>query len=91
MFEESIYGNQNFSGYANEVGEAFRALTPLWFVRSTYGVASAYVLADTYDKSVKMYKVGNLFLLYNVFLSLWLSFPSYWIEVTISNNKARGF
>ncbi|XP_066944251.1 mitochondrial fission process protein 1 isoform X1 [Macrobrachium rosenbergii] len=43
-------------GYANEVGEAFRALTPLWFVRSTYGVASAYVIADTYDKSSKMSK-----------------------------------
>ncbi|KAK7068107.1 Mitochondrial fission process protein 1 [Halocaridina rubra] len=43
-------------GYANEVGEAFRALTPLWFVRSTYGVASAYVVADTYDKSSKMSK-----------------------------------
>ncbi|XP_047476688.1 mitochondrial fission process protein 1-like [Penaeus chinensis] len=43
-------------GYANEVGEAFRALTPLWFVRSTYGVASAYVIADTYDKSTKMSK-----------------------------------
>ncbi|MCL4131389.1 UNVERIFIED_CONTAM: hypothetical protein GTU68_045652, partial [Idotea baltica] len=45
------------SGYANEVGEAFRALTPLWFVRSTYGVASIYVLADTYDKSSKISKV----------------------------------
>lgn len=46
-------------GYANEVGEAFRALTPLWFVRSTYGVASAYVIADTYDKSTKMSKVNH--------------------------------
>ncbi|XP_071537515.1 uncharacterized protein [Panulirus ornatus] len=43
-------------GYANEVGEAFRALTPLWFVRSTYGVASAYVVADTYDKTKRMSK-----------------------------------
>ncbi|CAL4098729.1 unnamed protein product [Meganyctiphanes norvegica] len=43
-------------GYANEVGEAFRALTPKWFVHSTYGVASVYVLADTYDKSMKMKK-----------------------------------
>ena len=48
-----------FTGYANEVGEAFRALTPLWFVRSTYGVASAYVVADTYDKSSKMGKVRD--------------------------------
>ena len=44
-------------GYANEVGEAFRSLTPLWFVRSTYGVASCYVVADTYDKAQKMRKV----------------------------------
>jgi len=43
-------------GYANEVGEAFRALTPRWFVHSTYGVASVYVLADTYDKATKMSK-----------------------------------
>ncbi|KAK4321717.1 hypothetical protein Pmani_007514 [Petrolisthes manimaculis] len=43
-------------GYANEVGEAFRALTPIWFVRSTYGVASCYVVADTYDKANKMSK-----------------------------------
>lgn len=44
-------------GYANEVGEAFRALVSVSFVRATYGVASAYVLADTYDKGVKMSKV----------------------------------
>merc|ERR1712156_1046174 len=40
-------------GYANEVGEAFRALMHVRWVRATYGVASAYVLADTYDKGVK--------------------------------------
>lgn len=45
-------------GYANEVGEAFRSLTSVWFVRSTYGVASAYVVADTYDKSSKMNKAS---------------------------------
>ncbi|XP_045593967.2 mitochondrial fission process protein 1 [Procambarus clarkii] len=43
-------------GYANEVGESFRALTPLWFVRATYGVSSAYVVADTYDKAKKISK-----------------------------------
>lgn len=43
-------------GYANEVGESFRALTPIWFVRATYGVSSAYVVADTYDKASKMSK-----------------------------------
>ena len=34
-------------GYANEVGESFRLITPPWFVRATYGVAFAYVLGDT--------------------------------------------
>lgn len=46
-----------YTGYANEVGEAFRSLTPVTFVRATYGVASVYVLADTYDKASKMNKV----------------------------------
>ena len=45
------------TGYANEVGEAFRSLTSVTFVRATYGVATAYVLADTYDKAAKMDKV----------------------------------
>ena len=40
-------------GYANEVGEAFRALVHVRWVRLSYGVASAYVLADTNDKSWK--------------------------------------
>uniref|UniRef100_A0A6A7G993 Mitochondrial fission process protein 1 n=1 Tax=Hirondellea gigas TaxID=1518452 RepID=A0A6A7G993_9CRUS len=43
-------------GYANEVGESFRSLTPVSFVRATYGVASVYVVADTYDKAAKMNK-----------------------------------
>ena len=41
-------------GYANEVGEAFRALVHVRWVRLSYGVASTYVLADTYDKGKKM-------------------------------------
>merc|ERR1712080_201843 len=41
-------------GYANEVGEAFRALVHVRWVRASYGVASTYVLADTYDKGTKM-------------------------------------
>jgi len=44
-------------GYANEVGEAFRALIHVRWVRASYGIASTYVLADTYDKGVKMSKV----------------------------------
>ena len=40
-------------GYSNEVGEAFRALVHVNWVRASYGLASAYVLADTYDKAGK--------------------------------------
>ena len=41
-----------YMGYANEVGESFRYMAP-WFVRPSYGIAFAYVFADTYDKSMK--------------------------------------
>ena len=41
-------------GYANEVGEAFRALINVKYVYASYGVASAYVLADTFDKASKV-------------------------------------
>lgn len=43
-------------GYANEVGEAFRALVTVKWVYASYGVASTYVLADTYDKATKAKK-----------------------------------
>ncbi|XP_039628195.1 mitochondrial fission process protein 1 [Polypterus senegalus] len=42
-----------FLGYANEVGEAFRALVPVGLVWATYGVATAYVTADAIDKGKK--------------------------------------
>ncbi|OXA62151.1 mitochondrial fission process protein 1 [Folsomia candida] len=40
-------------GYANEVGESFRALVHVNAVRLSYGVAFAYVFADTNDKTKK--------------------------------------
>ncbi|KAH7729121.1 Mitochondrial 18kDa protein [Aphelenchoides avenae] len=43
-------------GYANEVGEAFRAWVPVSAVRLSYVVASGYVCADALDKSHKAYK-----------------------------------
>lgn len=43
-----------YLGYANEVGESFRPIVPVKVVRASYGVAFAYVLADTADKSWKM-------------------------------------
>lgn len=51
MIEEDIWRDSplRYSGYANEVGEAFRPLYPK-FVRPSYAVASVYVLGDTADK-----------------------------------------
>jgi fission process protein 1 len=40
-------------GYANEVGEAFRALVSVNTVRLSYGVAAVYCVADTIDKTKK--------------------------------------
>ncbi|XP_072271371.1 mitochondrial fission process protein 1 [Pyxicephalus adspersus] len=42
-----------YLGYANEVGESFRALVPKSLVWATYGVATAYVTADAADKGKK--------------------------------------
>lgn len=42
-----------YLGYANEVGEAFRALIPVKLVWASYGVATAYVTADAIDKGRK--------------------------------------
>ncbi|XP_059843902.1 mitochondrial fission process protein 1-like [Hypanus sabinus] len=42
-----------FLGYANEVGEAFRALVPVGLVWASYGISAAYVTADAVDKGKK--------------------------------------
>ncbi|XP_018595859.1 mitochondrial fission process protein 1 [Scleropages formosus] len=42
-----------FLGYANEVGESFRALVPVSMVWASYAVAMAYVSADALDKGKK--------------------------------------
>uniref|UniRef100_A0A4X2JNV9 Mitochondrial fission process protein 1 n=1 Tax=Vombatus ursinus TaxID=29139 RepID=A0A4X2JNV9_VOMUR len=42
-----------YLGYANEVGEAFRAIVPTSVVWQSYGVASSYVVADAVDKGKK--------------------------------------
>ncbi|XP_072104140.1 mitochondrial fission process protein 1 [Mobula birostris] len=42
-----------FLGYANEVGEAFRALVPVGLVWASYGISTAYVTADAVDKGKK--------------------------------------
>ena len=60
-------------GYANEVGEAFRALVNVKFVYASYGLASAYVLADTNDKASKAKKLLGI-LLSNKFFKSFLYF-----------------
>uniref|UniRef100_G3MSD1 Mitochondrial fission process protein 1 n=1 Tax=Amblyomma maculatum TaxID=34609 RepID=G3MSD1_AMBMU len=44
-------------GYTNEVGEAFRSLVRVGVVHLSYAVASAYVVADTTDKVLKVDKL----------------------------------
>ncbi|KHN71649.1 Mitochondrial fission process protein 1 [Toxocara canis] len=56
-------------GYANEVGEAFRALVPVNLVRFSYVVAFGYVCADTADKSRKSFRVNV-----SIFFSFFFSF-----------------
>ncbi|XP_054719084.1 mitochondrial fission process protein 1-like [Uloborus diversus] len=46
-------------GYANEVGESFRALVHVNAVRASYVVAFSYVFADTADKVKKKDKILN--------------------------------
>ena len=41
------------SGYANEVGEAFRSLVHRSIVHSSYVVAFGYVFADAVSKALK--------------------------------------
>ncbi len=50
------------AGYANEVGEAFRSLVPVNVVRFSYVISTAYVCADTFDKSQRTYRVRDLIL-----------------------------
>uniref|UniRef100_A0AAZ3NRB1 Mitochondrial fission process protein 1 n=1 Tax=Oncorhynchus tshawytscha TaxID=74940 RepID=A0AAZ3NRB1_ONCTS len=45
--------NLVLTGYANEVGEAFRALAPVSAVWATRAVATVYVSADALDKGKK--------------------------------------
>ncbi|XP_008467745.1 mitochondrial fission process protein 1 [Diaphorina citri] len=43
----------SFTGYANEVGEAFRAVVHRQVVNASYGIASLYVLADVTAKTIQ--------------------------------------
>ena len=48
VFRSSVL---RFAGYANEVGEAFRPVAPLAFVRATYAVAVSYASAHAATKA----------------------------------------
>ena len=47
-------------GYANEVGESFRASVSPNVVKASYVVSFGYVLLDTIDKTIKCYKKESL-------------------------------
>ncbi|KAL3989761.1 Mitochondrial 18 KDa protein (MTP18) family protein [Acanthocheilonema viteae] len=49
-----------FLGYANEIGEAFRAWVPTNAVRLSYVVSMGYVFSDTANKSRKTYQLNYL-------------------------------
>lgn len=49
-----------FTGYTNEVGEAFRPLIHKNLVNLSYAAATVYVLADVRDKVVKMKSVRSI-------------------------------
>ncbi|XP_066589666.1 mitochondrial fission process protein 1 [Prorops nasuta] len=59
--EENIFRDTpvRYLGYANEVGEAFRSIVPKPVVWFSYIVASGYVLADTCDSGIKVYKTST--------------------------------
>ncbi|XP_051175786.1 mitochondrial fission process protein 1 [Leptopilina boulardi] len=48
-----------YLGYTNEVGEAFRNTVPKKVVWFSYLVASGYVIADTFHKASKVYKMDT--------------------------------
>jgi len=47
------------AGYANEVGESFRALVHVNWVRFSYVVSSSYVCADAASKGSDVAKVAS--------------------------------
>lgn len=55
------------TGYANEVGESFRALVPVSLVWGSYIVSTAYVTADAVDKGKKAAMVGYMYAILTFF------------------------
>ncbi|KAK9876067.1 hypothetical protein WA026_011176 [Henosepilachna vigintioctopunctata] len=46
-----------YLGYANEIGESFRAIIGKRWVNISYGIATLYVIADAVDKTYKSHKI----------------------------------
>ncbi len=77
------------AGYANEVGEAFRALVPVSAVWASYAVATVYVSADALDKgrkaaAVSLGQSGSVWIGLSQFGSVWLGLDqsaSVWITL----------
>ena len=69
-----------FVGYANEVGESFRALIHVNWVRFSYVVASSYVCADAASKGSDASKVaGDIFII--IYWALFVHVKFYFIFV----------
>ena len=47
-----------YLGYANEIGESFRYISPM-FYKPSYALAIGYVLGDVQDKTMKQYRLEN--------------------------------
>ncbi len=82
------------AGYANEVGEAFRALVPVSAVWASYAVATAYVSADALDKgrkaaSVSLDQSGSVCVSLDRSRSVWIILGrsgSFWISLSPSGS-----
>eukprot|EP00164_Ancoracysta_twista_P007338 GFYU01010398.1.p1 GENE.GFYU01010398.1~~GFYU01010398.1.p1 ORF type:complete len:177 (-),score=38.37 GFYU01010398.1:115-645(-) len=87
-------GPMRYLGYANEVGEAFRPLVKPWMANGTYAIAGAYVIADTYDKTMKVHKDEGDEMTYNVKIEaadclLWQTLASVAVPGVVINRSVK--
>ena len=81
-----------YLGYANEVGESFRPVYPK-FVRPSYGIAFAYVSADTVNNVIKAKMNGestNSIIRTGVDVLLWQTLASVLIPGKVINLVTAG-
>ena len=53
------------TGYANEIGEAFKSHIPRVGYYTSYLVSSGYALGDASSKSLEMYKVSGCIFMFH--------------------------